>query len=93
MEEFVTYIVKNLVSTPQEVTVKAVEKEGTVVFELRVAQSDAGKVIGRKGNTINALRTIAQTVGVRLGKRVQIELIQDRPVQSLETPELVAAVN
>lgn len=76
MEEFVAYIIKNLVSKPESVVVSTTEGDEYIVIEIRVAAEDVGKVIGRRGNTINALRTIVRTVATRLGRRVQIELIQ-----------------
>ena len=80
MEEFVAYIIKNLVSHPDEVSITSSPDEEKVRIEIRVAQEDVGKVIGRRGNTINALRTIVRTVATRLGQKVQVELIQaDEP--------------
>ncbi len=76
MEEFVAYIIKNLVSKPEEVTVSSSPDQEKVRIEIRVAKEDVGKVIGRRGNTINALRTIVRTVATRLGQKAQVELIQ-----------------
>ena len=77
MEEFVAYIIKNLVSVPEGVNVSSHQDGDRLKIEIRVAQEDVGKIIGRKGNTINALRTIVRTVATRLGQRVQVELIQE----------------
>lgn len=90
MEEFIAYLVKNLVSSPDQVTISCEEEESGYRLEIRVADDDVGKVIGRKGNTINALRTICRTVAARLGKRAQVELIQEETVQeqaALESSE------
>lgn len=76
MEEFVAYLVKNLVSSPNQVQVTSKDDNGVLRVEIRVAQEDVGKVIGRRGNTINALRTISRTVATRLGRHVHLELIQ-----------------
>lgn len=76
MEEFIAYLVKNLVSSPADVHVTARDENGILRMEIRVAQGDVGKVIGRRGNTINALRTITRTVATRLGRQVHLELIQ-----------------
>ncbi len=76
MEEFVAYIVKNLVSHPDAVQVVAKENGENLRLEIQVAPDDVGKLIGRKGNTINALRTIIRTVGNRLKRLVQVELVQ-----------------
>ena len=84
MEDFVAYIIKNLVSKPEEVVVSSSETLEQIVLEIRVAASDVGKVIGRRGNTINALRTIVRTVATRLGRRAQLELIQPDQLESSE---------
>ncbi len=76
MEDFVAYIIKNLVAKPEDVTVSSVDEQEQICIEIRVAAEDVGKVIGRRGNTINALRTIVRTVATRLGRRAQVELIQ-----------------
>jgi len=76
MEEFIAYLVKNLVSSPSEVRVTSREESDVLHVEIYVAKEDIGKVIGRKGNTINALRTIARTVATRLGRHVHIDLLQ-----------------
>jgi predicted RNA-binding protein YlqC (UPF0109 family) len=76
MEDFVAYIIKNLVSKPEEVTVSSSDDQEQICIEIRVAADDVGKVIGRRGNTINALRTIVRTVATRLGRKAQVELIQ-----------------
>lgn len=87
MEEFVAYIIKNLVSVPDGVTVSSHEDQDKIHIEIRVAAEDVGKVIGRRGNTINALRTIVRTVATRLGRKVQVELIQpDQIITEVSEP-------
>jgi predicted RNA-binding protein YlqC (UPF0109 family) len=76
MKEFIEYIVKNLVDKPNSVDVKCYEKESGVVVEVRVDSDDIGKVVGRKGLTIKALRTIVITACARLGHRVNLELVE-----------------
>lgn len=76
MEDFVAYIIKNLVSQPSAVVVTSHDETDFIRIEINVAPEDVGKVIGRKGNTINALRTIVRTVATRLGRKAQVELIQ-----------------
>lgn len=76
MKEFVEYLVKNLVDSPESVDVKCVENDRGLVVEVRVGQDDVGKVVGRKGMTIKALRTISMMVCARLGCRVRIELVE-----------------
>lgn len=76
MKEFVEYLVKNLVDHPENVDVRCNENERGLLVEVRVAADDVGKVIGRKGATIKALRTIAMMICARLGRRVRIELVE-----------------
>ncbi|MEG0037230.1 MAG: KH domain-containing protein [Victivallaceae bacterium] len=76
MEEFVAYIVKNLVSNPNAVEIRSLTEDETIKLEIRVAPDDVGKVIGRRGNTIHALRTIVRRISSRVKKKVEIDLIQ-----------------
>lgn len=85
MEEFVAYIVKNLVSDAEAVKVNCVEEPERLKIEIHVAQDDVGKVIGRKGNTINSIRTIVRTVATRVGRKVQIDLIQSDKEERAES--------
>lgn len=75
MKEFFDYIVKNLVDEPDAVEIQIVEGENGMLIEVRVADDDVAKVVGRKGRIINSLRTIAMTVGARFGQRVRLELV------------------
>lgn len=76
MKEFIEYIVKNLVEKPENVDVRCFEGDKGIVVEVRVGSQDMGKVVGRKGVTIKALRTIAMMVCARLGHRVRVELVE-----------------
>ncbi len=76
MEEFVAYLVKNMVDAPERVDVRTVEGQNGFLIEIRVAPEDVGKVVGRKGNVIRSLRTLAMTIGARLGRRVHLEIVQ-----------------
>jgi len=76
MKEFVEYLVKNLVEEPNAVSVKCYEGETGVIVEIRVGEGDVGKVVGRKGMTIKALRTISSMVCARLGRKVRLELVE-----------------
>jgi hypothetical protein len=68
MKELVEAIAKALVDCPDQVQVRAVEGEEVTIFELRVAPSDTGKVIGRQGRNVNAIRTILSAAGMKLRK-------------------------
>lgn len=77
MRELVEMIAKRLVDNPDQVSVNEVKGEHTNVIELRVAHSDIGKIIGRRGNTISAIRTILTNVGMKRGCRYVVEIIED----------------
>lgn len=76
MKEFIEYLVKNLVDFPESVDVRCFENEKGVIVEVRVGAGDVGKVVGRKGMTIKALRTIVMTACARLGHRVRLEIVE-----------------
>lgn len=79
MQAFVEYVVRGLVQHPDAVTVTPVEREGTTVYELRLHPSDVGKVIGRQGMTINAIRSLLLAGSARKGLRCTLEIVEDRP--------------
>ena len=76
MKELVEMIAKVLVDSSDEVKVSEVEGEQTTVVELRVAQSDLGKVIGKQGRTAQAVRTILGAAGMKLRKRFVLEILE-----------------
>ncbi len=76
MKELIEYIAKSLVDNPDAVSVAEVEGEKTTVIELRVAQSDLGKVIGKEGKTARAMRTILNAAGTKVGKRCVLEILE-----------------
>ncbi|MCL5268766.1 MAG: KH domain-containing protein [Bacteroidetes bacterium] len=76
MHDFVEYVIKKLVDKPDSVQLAEEEKEANkVVFQLKVDPEDVGKVIGRKGRTANAVRTLLSAVAAREGKRAILEII------------------
>ena len=75
MKELLLYMAKNLVDNPESVTVTEIETEDGKVLELRVAESDMGKVIGRQGRIAKEIRTIIKTVAQRTGERVTVEIM------------------
>ena len=76
MKELIEDIAKALVDIPEEVVVRAIEGEQTTVLELRVAQSDLGKVIGKQGRTARSIRTILSAAGMKLKKRFTLEILE-----------------
>ncbi|MFY7842941.1 MAG: KH domain-containing protein [Rhabdochlamydiaceae bacterium] len=75
MNEFIAYLVKNLVDKPELVKIEAMEVDQEIVLEVSVSPEDVAKVIGRQGRTIQSLRTIAISVGARLGKKIKLEVV------------------
>ena len=75
MKELLVYVVQNLVDSPDEVQITEQEKDDLVVFEVRVAATDMGKVIGRQGRIIKEIRTLMRAAAKRKGKRVSVEVI------------------
>ena len=76
MQEFIESVVKLLVDKPGEVNVEAVESEQTVIYELTVGDGDYGKVIGKRGRNISAIRTILFAINAKEGgKRARLEVI------------------
>lgn len=75
-KELVEYVSKALVDSPDQVSVSEVEGEQTVILELRVAPGDLGKVIGKQGRIVKAMRIILQAASAKAQKRVVLEIIE-----------------
>ena len=76
MKEFVEFIVKYLVDNPDQIDVNEIIGSRTTVFELRVAQSDLGKVIGKQGQTAKSIRILLAAAAARQGKRAVLEILE-----------------
>jgi predicted RNA-binding protein YlqC (UPF0109 family) len=76
MKQLIESISKELVDYPEEVHVSEVDGEQITAVELRVAQSDLGKVIGKGGKTARAIRTILSAASTRMGKRAVLEILE-----------------
>jgi uncharacterized protein len=76
VEELLAYLARALVDEPEAVEVDSFEEDdGTLVLELRVAECDAGKVIGRGGRTVAALRNVIKACSVKQGRRVLVDVV------------------
>ena len=75
MKELLTYIIQSLVDNPDEVTVTERTASGEIVFEVRVAEGDMGKVIGRQGRIVKEIRILMRAVGQKKGKKVSVEVL------------------
>ncbi len=76
MKELVELIARSLVDRPDEVNVKEIEGHQATVLELRVADGDLGKVIGKQGRTARAIRTVLNASGLKLKKRFVLEILE-----------------
>ena len=74
-KEFLEYIIKALVDEPDEVEINVVEGEKSTIFELKVAPSDTGKVIGKNGRIAKAIRTILNAAIAKSGKRITLDIL------------------
>lgn len=77
MQEFLEYVVKGLVQKPEAVTITPVERAGVTIYELRMDSSDVGKIIGRQGVTINAIRSLLLAGSAKKGLRCAVEIVED----------------
>ena len=75
MKELLTYLIQNLVDHPDEVSVTERASGSETVFEVRVADGDMGKVIGRQGRIIKDVRVLMKAVAQRKGKKVSVEVL------------------
>ena len=76
MQAFLEQVVKGLVDHPDAVNITEVEQERTTVYELRLDPSDVGRVIGRSGRTVNAIRTLLQAGSAKVNERCALEVTE-----------------
>jgi len=74
MKELIEYIAKTIAEKPEEVVVSEIEEEDRVVIRLEVATDDKGKIIGRQGRVVQAMRTLLRVAAVKRGVRVTLEI-------------------
>ena len=75
MQELVEYLVKALVEDPEQVEVREVKGERTVIYEVKVAPEDTGRVIGKEGRIAQALRTLVKAAGMRRDQKATVEIV------------------
>ncbi len=78
MQAFLEYVVKGLVEHPDNATVTPVQREGLTVYELRLHPEDVGKIIGRQGVTINAIRSLLLAGSAKKGLRCTVEIVEEK---------------
>jgi predicted RNA-binding protein YlqC (UPF0109 family) len=75
-KDLITQIAQALVDNPEQVSVNGIESDNTIVLELTVSKSDMGKVIGKEGRTIDAMRSILNALAGKTRKRLMLELME-----------------
>ena len=75
MKESLEAIITSLVNEPSEVSINQVDGEKSIVFKVKVANSDMGKVIGKEGRIAKAIRTIMKALAAKEGKKISVEFI------------------
>jgi len=75
IKELAEYLVKSLADHPEKVEIDEREEDDTVVIELKISPDDIGKIIGKSGSTINAIRTVLQTAASSHKKRAKLEVV------------------
>jgi uncharacterized protein len=89
VEQLIIYLARALVDQPDQVSLRASDVEGARLYELKVAPEDVGKVIGRDGRTVGALRTLLGAAAQKQGQKVRLEIQDDRrqpPQAATPTP-------
>jgi len=79
MQTFLDFVVKGMVQHPDEATVTPVERNGMTIYELRMNPADVGRVIGKQGVTINAIRSLLLAGSARHALRCTLEIVEDKP--------------
>ncbi len=90
MQAFLEFVARNLVDYPDEVAVGVRPGPGKTAYELRVHRSDVGKLVGKNGQTIEAIRALVAAAGAKNGHRVQVEIVEDPSVAVPATGNLNA---
>jgi len=76
VKDLVEFVARALVDDPDAVSVDSYEEDdGTLVYEVHVAEDDVGKVIGRSGRTVNAIRAVVRAAAIRDGRRVLVDVV------------------
>jgi predicted RNA-binding protein YlqC (UPF0109 family) len=86
MQTFLEYVLRNLVDNPGAVSVLRSQQNGRSLFEIRVGQGDMGKVVGKQGQTIDAIRSLVSAAAAKYDEQVEIELLEDRPQHPHQPP-------
>lgn len=80
MKELAEYLIKNIVDFPEKVKVTEIEGSQILLLELSADKMDMGKIIGREGRNISAIRTILHAIASRMNMRVELEIVESRDI-------------
>lgn len=75
MKQILEMIAKSLVDAPKEVQINEIDGEKTIIFELRCNAKDIGKIIGKSGKTVGAMRTIVNSIAAKQGRKAMLEVV------------------
>jgi predicted RNA-binding protein YlqC (UPF0109 family) len=78
MQAFLETVIRGMVQHPEVLAITPHERKGETVYEVRVHPADVGRLVGRRGNTINAIRTLLTAGAARKGVRCSLELLDER---------------
>lgn len=76
MKELINFVVESLVDNPDKIEIEVKDSEKAVIYELKVDQSDLGKVIGKQGRTAKAIRTLMNAASIKKGKKSLLEIVE-----------------
>lgn len=85
MKQLLEYIVPNIVNHPEDVIISETEEGGVIDLSIKVNPEDMGRVIGKSGKVIKAIRQIGRIIAIKRGVRVNIDLVDESNFQTLET--------
>lgn len=92
MQDILEYILKNITTVPDDVKVTTEEAEGTTNYIVNVNPADVGRIIGKEGKVIKAIRTIMRVIAIQRGVHVRVSIISDNaPIGSADTGEEIIA--
>ena len=79
MQEFLQFVLRHLIDYPDELVLTKLEAPKKIIFRIRLRQSDIGKVVGKHGQTLAAIRNLISAAALRHGEKVVLEIVEDEP--------------
>lgn len=89
MQDVLEFILKNITTSPDDVIVKSSEENGVINFTISVHSDDVGRIIGKEGKIIKAIRTIMRVIAIQKDQRVRVSVLSDQNEQPIVTTEEV----